>query len=87
MSARRASKSGRSARASGVSTTAGRIALQRMPSPPYSTASARVRLSSAPLAAAYGAIPGTGLVASVEATLTIARSPLRPQQLGQRGVR
>ena len=46
-----------------------------MPSPPYSTASARVRLSSAPLAAAYGAMPGTGLTASVDATLTIARSP------------
>jgi hypothetical protein len=51
-SASRAAKSGRSTWASGVRTTAGSTALQRMPSPPYSTATQRVSAISAPLAAA-----------------------------------
>ena len=52
MLALRSSKSGRSAWASAVSTTAGMTALARMPSGPYSTASAFVSETIPPLAAA-----------------------------------
>ena len=63
----------------------GQTALQRMPRSPYSIAIDRVSASRPALAALYGATPGAALWASVEATLTIARSPLAVQHRPQRG--